>query len=74
MPVGDSPCESVPVSGSPCESISPAVLVANAALSLLNLCCYLLDRQLKAQATAFENEGGFTERLYQKRQQKKRNG
>jgi four helix bundle suffix protein len=40
-----------------------STLVANAALSLLNLCCHLLDRQLAAQANAFEKEGGFTERL-----------
>ena len=39
-------------------------LVANGARSLLNVCCYLLDRQLAAQASAFEREGGFTERLY----------
>jgi four helix bundle suffix protein len=44
-----------------------AELVANAALSLLNLCCYFLDRQLAAQAAAFEKEGGFTERLYRVR-------
>lgn len=42
-------------------------LAANGALSLLNVCCYLLDRQLAAQATAFEREGGFTERLYRVR-------
>jgi four helix bundle suffix protein len=42
---------------------SSSTLVANAALSLLNLGCHLLDRQLLAQAQAFENEGGFTERL-----------
>ena len=42
-------------------------------LSLLNLCCYLLDRRLSAQARAFENEGGFTERLYRIRQQTRRN-
>jgi four helix bundle suffix protein len=47
--------------------MSTSVLVANAALSLLNLCCYLLDRQIAAQANAFENEGGFTERLYRVR-------
>ena len=51
--VGESPC--------------PSVYVANGALSLLNLCIYLLDRQMKAQAKAFEEEGGFTERLYRKR-------
>jgi four helix bundle suffix protein len=62
---------SVPVSASPCEPPASAVLVANAALSLLNLACYLLDRQLAAQATAFENEGGFTERLYRVRSQKR---
>lgn len=45
----------------------PEELAANAALSLLNLACYLLDRQLAAQAAAFEKEGGFTERLYRVR-------
>lgn len=53
--VGACPCESKPKSEE---------LAANAALSLLNLACYLLDRQLAAQAAAFEKEGGFTERLY----------
>ena len=33
--------------------------------------CSLLDRQLAAQATAFENEGGFTERLYRVRSEKR---
>ncbi|HUI08085.1 MAG TPA: four helix bundle suffix domain-containing protein [Verrucomicrobiae bacterium] len=56
--VGERPCPPVPRSEE---------LVANAALSLLNLCCYLLDRQLAAQAAAFEKEGGFTERLYRVR-------
>jgi four helix bundle suffix protein len=46
---------------------SPPELAANAALSILNLCCYLLDRQLAAQAAAFEKEGGFTERLHRVR-------
>ena len=44
-----------------------AELVANAALSLLNLACYLLDKQLAAQEKAFVEEGGFTERLYRVR-------
>jgi four helix bundle suffix protein len=52
-------------------SPSSSALVANAALSLLNLCCYLLGRQVEAQAQAFENEGGFTERLYRVRTQKR---
>jgi four helix bundle suffix protein len=48
-----------------------AELAANGALSLLNACCYLLDRQLAAQASAFEREGGFTERLYRVRSEKR---
>jgi four helix bundle suffix protein len=63
---------SVPVSAGPCRSVSDSTLAANAALSLLNLCCYLLDRQLAAQAKAFETEGGFTERLYRVRSAKRR--
>lgn len=52
---------------------SSAELAANAALSVLNLTCYFLDRQLRAQADAFEKEGGFTERLYRIRQETRRN-
>jgi four helix bundle suffix protein len=69
---------SVPVRESPCLSVqnrepSPvAELAANAALSLLNLACYLLDRQIAAQADAFEREGGFTERLYRIRQARRK--
>lgn len=63
---------SVKVRASPCVSVGSSTLVANAALSLLNLCCHLLDRQLAAQAQAFEKEGGFTERLYRVRQQKRK--
>jgi four helix bundle suffix protein len=51
--------------------VSASELVANGALSLLNVCCYLLDRQLAAQATAFEREGGFTERLFRVRSEKR---
>jgi four helix bundle suffix protein len=70
-PAGDS---SVIVRESPCSSssFSSSTLAANAALSLLNLCCHLLDRQLLAQARAFENEGGFTERLYRVRSTKRK--
>ena len=64
---------SVPVSERPCASVpSSAELVANAALSLLNLACYLLDRQLAAQEQAFVEEGGFTERLYRVRSANKK--
>jgi len=49
----------------------PAVCAANGALSLLNLCIYLVGRQLDAQAAAFEKEGGFTERLYRTRRERR---
>ena len=64
--------KSVKVGGRPCASVfSSAHLAANAALSLLNLDCRLLDRQLAAQAAAFEKDGGFTERLYRVRNQRR---
>lgn len=69
---GEAGTPSVPVRESPSQSMSSSALVANAALSLLNLACYLLDRQLAAQAEAFKNEGGFTERLYRIRSQRRR--
>ncbi len=62
---------SVSVGGGPCESVSYRALAANAALSLLNLCCYLLERQVAAQAEAFGEEGGFTERMYRVRKKRR---
>ncbi len=56
----------------PCPSLPSSALAANGALSLLNLACYLLDRQVERLAQDFENEGGFTERLYKVRTQKRR--
>ncbi len=41
---------------------------ANAVLVLIAVANSLLDRQLAVQAAAFEQEGGFTERLYRQRQ------
>jgi four helix bundle suffix protein len=43
------------------------VCIANATLSLLNIGCHLLDRQMASQGKAFEKEGGFSERLYRVR-------
>jgi len=48
-------------------------IAANAALVLIAVACSLLDRQLAAPADAFEKEGGFTERLYNRRIQARRN-
>jgi four helix bundle suffix protein len=47
-------------------------IAANAALVLLAVACSLLDRQLAAQAKAFETEGGFTERLYRVRSENRK--
>jgi four helix bundle suffix protein len=60
-----SPSMSVRVSPSSSE------LVANAALSLLNLACYFLSRQLATLEKQFVEEGGFTERLYRVRTQRR---
>jgi four helix bundle suffix protein len=58
----DCPCVSVP---------SSAEFVANAALSLLNVACFLLDRQIAALEETFVEEGGFTECLYRVRNQRR---
>ena len=47
-------------------------IAANAALVLIGVTVALLDRQIAAQAKAFETEGGFTERLYRVRQKRRR--
>lgn len=51
-----------------------AELAANAALVLIGVACALLDRQLAAQAAAFTEEGGFTERLHRIRSERRRRG
>ncbi len=47
-------------------------IAANAALVLITVAVSLLDRQLAAQARAFESEGGFTERLHRIRSRRRR--
>ncbi len=70
----DSPAPhpaSVPVRVGPCKSINSSALAANAALSLINLASYLLNRQIQRLAADFEEQGGFTERLYRTRRKKR---
>ena len=50
---------------------SYAEIAANGALALIMVASSLLNRQVEAQAAAFEKEGGFTERLYRVRRQKR---
>lgn len=45
---------------------------ANAALALISVACYLLDKQVERLALDFENEGGFSERLYRVRSKKRK--
>lgn len=70
---GKAEKKSVAVRESPCRPVpSSAELVANAALSLLNLACHLLNRQIATLEKNFVEEGGFTERLYRVRRQNRR--
>lgn len=48
-------------------------IAANGILALLAATCGLLDKQLATQAAAFQNEGGFTQRLYRVRSAAKQN-
>ncbi len=56
----------------PQKSTYPEI-AANAALVLIGVACSLLDRQIAAQAKSFEEEGGFTERLYRVRSARRKN-
>ncbi len=47
-------------------------IAANGALALIAVATSLLDRQIAAQAKAFEAGGGFTERLYRVRTARRR--
>ena len=47
-------------------------IAANAAHVLIGVACSLLNRQIARLAKDFETEGGFTERLYRTRQQRRR--
>jgi len=49
-------------------------IAANGALALIAVACSLLDRQLAAQAEAFRQDGGFTERLYHDRRRNREQG
>jgi four helix bundle suffix protein len=55
------------------ESTYPEIS-ANGALMLLAVACSLLDRQIATLEKNFVEEGGFTERLYRVRSQRRRHG
>ena len=61
------------ISSMPSIPSSYSEIAANAALVLIGVAVALLDRQIAALAKAFENEGGFTERLYRTRTSRRHN-
>jgi len=69
-----APRSVVPPSMSSMPSIPPTYpeIAANGALALIAVACSLLDRQIAAQAASFQQEGGFTERLYRERRRSRR--
>jgi four helix bundle suffix protein len=65
--------EAPPSTGSPRSTRSTyPEIAANAALALIAVAVYLLERQLETLAKNFEEQGGFTERLYRVRQARRR--
>jgi len=48
-----------------------AQISANGALALITVACSLLDRQIASLEKAFVDEGGFTERLYRVRNERR---
>ena len=68
----DGPESAESMSSIPSMSPTYPEIAANAAHVLIGVTTSLLDRQIAAQAAAFEREGGFTERLYRVRQDRKR--
>jgi len=73
---GQNKAPSTPTMSSTKSTLSTKVypeISANAALVLITVACSLLDRQVNRLAHDFENEGGFTERLYRVRTAKRRN-
>jgi four helix bundle suffix protein len=47
-------------------------VAANTIICLIHQANYLLDQQLRQLGKQFLNEGGFTEKLYQARQESRR--
>ncbi len=53
---------------------APPEIACNAMICLIHQANYLLDQQLRVLEKGFLNEGGFTERLYRVRTQKRNQG
>jgi restriction system protein len=64
--------ESLEPSDPYCLKTTPPEIAANTIICLINQASYLLKRQLERLEQQFLDEGGFTERLYRKRQQRRK--
>ncbi|MBU4011259.1 MAG: four helix bundle suffix domain-containing protein, partial [Proteobacteria bacterium] len=51
---------------------SPPEIAANTMICVIHQANYLLDQQLRVLEKDFLNEGGFTERLYRMRSQRRK--
>jgi four helix bundle suffix protein len=76
--VGSSAVSTSSTSSTPSTLFSPPAtypeIAANAGLVLIAVASGLLDRQIAAQAAAFERNGGFSERLHRVRTTHRRKG
>ena len=71
-PHGQSDSEEASMRSTPSIAAGYPEIAANAALVLIAVACGLLDRQIASQARVFEKEGGFTERLYRVRTERRK--
>lgn len=71
---GPTKRDAVSMKSMPSSRSTYAEIAANAALVLIGVACALLDRQIEAQAAAFTEEGGFTERLHRIRTERRKHG
>jgi four helix bundle suffix protein len=72
--IGQEPTEQPSISSTVSTPSTYPEIAANGVLALIAVACSLLDRQLAAQAAAFKQEGGFTERLYRERHRNRQQG
>ena len=73
-PDGQSKRKMLSTESIPSSKSSYPEIAANAALVLIGVASALLDRQINSQASTFAEEGGFTERLYRIRSERRRHG
>jgi four helix bundle suffix protein len=71
-PRGQGKAEQTSIQSTASTKSTFAEISANGALALIAVACSLLDRQISSLERAFVEEGGFTERLYRVRSERRR--